>query len=43
MYRDKTRRKRDVNGGRSDDRPRAPRSNGGVSEIELQRAAVGVL
>ena len=43
MYRDKTRRKRDVSGGRSDERPRAPRSNGGVSEVELQRAAVGVL
>jgi diguanylate cyclase (GGDEF)-like protein/putative nucleotidyltransferase with HDIG domain len=43
MYRDKTRRKRDVNGGRSEERPRTPRSNGGVSEVDLQRAAVGVL
>src|SRR5690349_4481521 len=43
MYRDKTRRKRDVNGARSDERPRTPRSNGGVSEVDLQRAAVGIL
>jgi diguanylate cyclase (GGDEF)-like protein len=44
MYRDKTRRKRDVNATpRSEERPRATRSNGGVSEVELQRAAVGVL
>jgi GGDEF domain-containing protein len=43
MYRDKTRRKRDLNGGRGDDRPRAAQPNGGVSEVELQRAAVGIL
>jgi diguanylate cyclase (GGDEF)-like protein/putative nucleotidyltransferase with HDIG domain len=43
MYRDKTRRKRDLNGGRSDERPRATRPDGGVSDVELQRAAVGIL
>jgi diguanylate cyclase (GGDEF)-like protein/putative nucleotidyltransferase with HDIG domain len=43
MYRDKTRRKRDMTGGRRDDHPRQPRSTDGLSEVELHRAAVGVL
>jgi diguanylate cyclase (GGDEF)-like protein/putative nucleotidyltransferase with HDIG domain len=43
MYRDKTRRKRDSQSGRRLERPRTPQSTGGVSEIDLQRAAVGIL
>ncbi|HJZ75183.1 MAG TPA: HD domain-containing phosphohydrolase [Vicinamibacterales bacterium] len=44
MYRDKTRRKRDVMASRhAGEPPRAPLSTGGLSEGEVQRAAVGVL
>jgi diguanylate cyclase (GGDEF)-like protein len=43
MYRDKTRRKRDAHGARGLERPRTSPSTGGVSETDLQRAAVGIL
>ena len=46
MYRDKTRRKRDASSGAppSDDhRPRPPRASTTLSDLELQRAAIGLL
>jgi hypothetical protein len=44
MYRDKTRRKRDMPAVRhGDDQPRSARSSGDLSEGDLRRAAVGVL
>jgi diguanylate cyclase (GGDEF)-like protein/putative nucleotidyltransferase with HDIG domain len=44
MYRDKTRRKRDTTTVRhGDEHPRRAPSAGGVSDVELLRAAVGVL
>jgi diguanylate cyclase (GGDEF)-like protein/putative nucleotidyltransferase with HDIG domain len=44
MYRDKTRRKRMSTGVRiTDERPEAPRPNGGLTDRDLQRAAVGIL
>jgi diguanylate cyclase (GGDEF)-like protein/putative nucleotidyltransferase with HDIG domain len=42
MYRDKTRRKRETTGPR-DDRPRAHKPTGTVSDVDLRRAAVGIL
>src|SRR6185503_9780201 len=42
MYRDKSRRKRELSGAHGGDPRRAP-TTGTLSEVELQRAAVGVL
>jgi len=42
MYRDKTRRKRESSGSHGDE-PRRSRTQGALSEVDLQRAAVGVL
>jgi len=45
MYRDKTRRKRDASGSQTadDQRPRPPRPATTLSDVDLQRAAVGLL
>jgi diguanylate cyclase (GGDEF)-like protein/putative nucleotidyltransferase with HDIG domain len=43
MYRDKTRRKRQVAGGPGADEPQRPAASGSVTDLDLKRAAAGIL
>jgi diguanylate cyclase (GGDEF)-like protein/putative nucleotidyltransferase with HDIG domain len=43
MYRDKTRRKRQVAGGPSSDDAQHPTASGSITDVDLKRAAAGVL
>src|SRR5205814_9322941 len=43
MYRDKTRRKREVVGGSSSDDAQHPTASGSITDVDLKRAAAGIL